>query len=223
MKTAMKKALSALLAVVIIATAIPFTVFATDENVQGNQTVSTDMGDMSLTATNSFGEMLSESLTELTDEQDNGYYISDVEYQGDCALVTFATKQNCTICVVAYEEDTGRMITSAMSDVLAADTEVIVEFEDELPDYFVLKAFMLDDNSAALCKAYTCNEETQMYEDFVETTVEDYPEDKVINLDESVDNNFLVMSDDTTTVTADGEKMLLFPITAKQVYIPSAT
>ena len=209
MKTAMKKALSALLAVVIIATAIPFTAFAADENVQGNQTVSTDMGDMSLTATNSFGEMLSESLTELTDEQDNGYYISDVEYQGDCALVTFATKQNCTICVAAYEEDTGRMITSAMSDVLAADTEVIVEFEDELPDYFVLKAFMLDDNSAALCKAYTCNEETQMYEDFVETTVEDYPEDKVINLDESVDNNFLVMSDDTTTVTADGAKNAL--------------
>lgn len=209
MKTAMKKALSALLAVVIIATAIPFTAFAADENVQGNQTVSTDVGDMSLTATNSFGEMLSESLTELTDEQDNGYYISDVEYQGDCALVTFATKQNCTICVAAYEEDTGRMITSAMSDVLAADTEVIVEFEDELPDYFVLKAFMLDDNSAALCKAYTCNEETQMYEDFVETTVEDYPEDKVINLDESVDNNFLVMSDDTTTVTADGVKNAL--------------
>lgn len=209
MKRVTKQVLSALLAIIIIATSVPFTAFAEEGNTQGNQNVSADMGDMSLTATNSFGEMLAESLSEQTAEQDNGYYISDVEYQDDCALVKFATKQDCTIRVAVYEEDSGRMITSASEEVLAADTEVIVNFEDALPGYFVLKAFMLDENTAALCKAYTCNEETKMYEEFEKTTVEDYPEDKVINLDESVDNNFLVMSDDTTTVTADGEKNTL--------------
>lgn len=52
MKTAMKKALSALLAVVIIATAFPFTARAEEEKAQNNQSVSTDIDDMSLTATN---------------------------------------------------------------------------------------------------------------------------------------------------------------------------
>ncbi len=209
MKRVTKQVFSALLAIIIIATSVPFTAFAEEENTQSNQNVSADMGDMSLTATNSFGEMLAESLSEQTAEQDNGYYISDIEYQDDYALVSFTTKQDCIIRVAAYEEDTGRMITSASVDVLADDTEAIVVLDDALPGYFVLKAFMLDENMSALCKAYTCNEMTKMYGEFEKTTVEDYPEDKVINLDESVDNNFLVMSDDTTTVTADGEKNTL--------------
>ncbi len=214
MKKVFIKVLSVLLVVTIFATSLPFSALATEENAKNNQTISTDMGDMSMTATNSFGEMLTESLSEQTDEQNNGYYISDIEYEGYCALVTFVTQQDCTIRVAVYEEDTGRMVTTASADVLATDTEAIVEFEDELPDYFVLKAFMLDKNVAPLCKAYTCNEMTKMYEDFLATTVEDFPEDKVINLDESEDNNFLVMSDDTETITTDGATNVLLSYNA---------
>ena len=209
MKKAITKALSVLLVVTILATSLPFSTLAAEENAQNNQTISTDMGDMSITATNSFGEMLTESLSEQTNEQNAGYYISDVEYEGYCALVSFVTQQDCTIRVAVYEEDTGRMVTTASADVLATDTEAIVEFEDELPDYFVLKAFMLDEKVAPLCKAYTCNEMTKMYEDFMATTTEDFPEDKVINLDEDETNNFLVMSDDTTTVTTDDKTNVL--------------
>ena len=215
MKKILIKVLSVLLVVTIFATSLPFSTLAVEENADDGYNVSTDMGDMSMTATNSFGEMLTESLSEQTNEQNNGYYISDIEYEGYCALVSFVTQQDCTIRVAVYEEDTGRMVTTASADVLATDTEAIVEFEDELPDYFVLKAFMLDENVAPLCKAYTCNEMTQMYEEFIETTVEDYPEDKVINLDESIDNNFLVMSEDTTTVTTDDETNVLISYDAE--------
>ncbi len=209
MKKTFKKVLSVMLVVIIFATSLPFNALAKDDTTQNNQNISTDMGDMSFTATNSFGEMLTDSLSEYTGEQNGEYYISDIEYEGYCALVTFATQQGCTIMVAAYEEDTGRMITSASVDVFAEDTEAFVEFEDELPDYFVLKAFMLDDNAAPLCKAYTCNEMTQAYEDFAATTIDDYDEDKVINLDEDETTNFLVMSDETTTITNDGKTNVL--------------
>ncbi len=209
MKRAFIKALSVLLVVTILATSLPFSTLAAEENTKNNQNISTDMGDMSFTATNSFGEMMTDSLSEYTGEQNGEYYISDIEYEGYCALVTFATQQGCTIMVAAYEEDTGRMITSASIDVFAEDTEAFVEFEDELPDYFVLKAFMLDDNAAPLCKAYTCNEMTKVYEDFAATTIDDYDEDKVINLDKDETTNFLVMSDETSTITNDGRTNVL--------------
>lgn len=215
MKKKIISTLSLLLAIIILATSLPFNAFAIEKMTQNNQNISTDMGDVNFTATNSFGEMLTDSLSEYTGEQSSEYYISDVEYEGYCALVTFVTQQDCTIRVAVYEEDTGKMVTSASAEVLATDTEVIVEFEDELPDYFVLKAFMFDDDIAPLCKAYTCNEMTKMYEDFLSTTVEDFPEDKVINLDESEDNNFLVMSDETTTVTTDGETNILISYDAE--------
>ena len=205
MKKSLVKILSVFLVVVTLATSLPITVFATDDDVQNGQTVSTDMGDMSITATNSFGEMITDSLNGQTEEMDSGHYISDVEYDSNSAVITFVTKQDCTIRVAAYEENTGRMITSASVGALAEDTEAVVEFVDELPDYFVLKAFMLDDNAAPLCKAYTCNEMTKVYEDFAATTVDDYDEDKVINLDEDETTNFLVMSDETTTITNDGK------------------
>ena len=209
MKKHMQKMLSLVLVAIMFATSLPITVFATDDDVQNGQTVSTDMGDMSITATNSFGEMITDSLNGQTEEMDSGHYISDVEYDSNSAVITFVTKQDCTIRVAAYEENTGRMITSASVGALAEDTEAVVEFVDELPDYFVLKAFMLDENSAPLCKAYTCNEQTKVYEDFAATTVDDYDEDKVINLDEDETTNFLVMSDETSTITNNSKTNVL--------------
>ena len=183
--------------------AVPIGVFAQADDVQ------TDIeNDVSMEATSAFGSMLTEAIDTQDIDADSPYFISDLIFDGNKATASYYNEAECTLVVAVYDEETEQMLDSAVTSVEAESLEKAVSFSS-LPESFVAKAFLLDENNASLCKPYTCNENITAYKEFIGKTVEDFDEDRVINLDESLTNNFVVLTDDTIIVNGNNETNVL--------------
>ena len=96
-----------------------------------------------------------------------------------------------TVDVFAMEENTGH-------------STVTVPLTGSIPASFIVKAFLLDkDEHAPLCNEFTSLAYTKDLSDLESSTIYDYPENQVVNLDEDVSNNFAVVTSDVTLITSD--------------------
>ena len=114
----------------------------------------------------------------------DGYSISWLEIENGKAYVDVGNAAPCTLVVAVYEEDTMRMVTSGTAEVPTEHLAVEVELAAALPEYYIVKAFLLDENHCALCKEYTCMLYTRAYAEFLEKTPEDFSGDTVVVFDE---------------------------------------
>lgn len=91
------------------------------------------------------------------------------------------------------------MLASGTAIVEADSTSETVELDtDDMPEYFMAAAYLLDPSShKALCDFYTTSMYTKEIQDLKNSTVEDYDEELVLNLDDNSDTNFAVYSPDT--------------------------
>ena len=205
MKKLSNRFFAAILTLVMFLTAIPLSVFATEPEAS----VSQGEGDVSVEATNSLGAMLTDSLETAGMEPDGNYTITDLTFEGNVATVSFVNVDSCNLVVAVYDETTMQMITSEVTSVEDDSASATVTFTEALPEYFVSKAFLLDDDYAPLCKEYTSRRNTTEFVEFMALETTDFEEDKVINLDESIDNNFLVLSDEAQKIKGDTETNIL--------------
>lgn len=160
----------------------------------------------SISAENGLSKII-ENLTEAEDEYANsGYSISDMIFDGTTANVTVNVPDACTLVVAVYDEDTLEMIATATKqlsasvysedyrkDIISVDMNILV-----LPEHFLAKAFLLDENKNALCKNYTCRTYTTAFETFMETTPDDFEGKDIITLDNNCDD-FGVLADGAVT------------------------
>lgn len=79
----------------------------------------------------------------------------------------------------------------------------------EVPEYYLLRVFLIDSQKAALCEEYRYIEHTHNFIDAKSKTVDDFPDNVVLNLDESKTNNFAVVADEGIEITTDGVKNIL--------------
>ena len=176
---------------------------AANESTDG---VSMDNGEVSVEGTNSFGNMLTDTLSEKIDEQqeNNGYNVFSVEMTDTkTAQVKFETLQDCTLLVGIYDENGEKMLASGSTEVTAGEKNATVEIEtDEMPQYFYVRAFLVDTECLRpLCTAYRSPNYTQRMQEFFAKTTDDFDADKVYNFDDDKKNNFAVYSDDTIIIT----------------------
>ena len=204
MKNTIKKALSLLLAVVIMVTTIPFTTLAQSAtNADENGQVTTDT---TATGNNSVGTYLADVFEEAQAEnQDSASDVAGMSYlsfDGSTATVGLSTQVDAQLVVAIYTEDGEKMLASGIMDVTTEDTEVAVDIAGaSLPEYYLIKAFLLDkDNHSALCGEFVDDTHTEAYQDFEELDIYDFDTDKVINLDSNPDNNFLVVADEAIEI-----------------------
>lgn len=221
MKTAAKKILSVVLALLMLIPTGIMSVFAQTEDASSADTET----DVSYESTNAVGSMILDATQEKSGEESD-YVIQSVDIEGKYAWVEFINLDACTLVVAVYDESGNTMLGSGKEEIeakeAAANDYVTVTIEiDEMPEYFLVKAFMLDENNAPLCHNYETKEYTQAFEEFLAKTTDDFDEDMIINLDEADDNNFLVVSDDAividekdgvNTVTTDDYKNGLYVI-----------
>lgn len=201
------------------------TVAAVDDTTpadDGTSSGTSTENDMSVTGTNSFGNLLSEEFADKQAEQQEnmGNNIFSVEIEKNVAKVDFETTKDSTIVVGIYDEQGVQMVTSANVAVTAEQKNVSVELDgDKMPDYFYIRAFIVEsDTLKPMCTAYESPNYTQEMQEFFAKTIADFEEDKVLNLDENADNNFAVYSDDTkiipestehnTVISADDENLV---------------
>ena len=122
----MKKFISALTALVMTYTVILGVLPVNAEEAQSAQP--TIENDFSIEGTNSFGNMLTDSLDGKMDEQEenNGCNVFSAEVTGNEATVSFETTESCTLLVAVYDEAEEQMLASGSVEVTAEETEKTV-------------------------------------------------------------------------------------------------
>lgn len=219
MKRTVKRILAVLLTVVMLLSVAPMGVFA-----KGNMSDSTTegiMSDVNLKATNSIGELVTNALEKNGLDTGSQYGVTGIDFDGKTATVTGFAMENCALIVAIYDEDTNRMLASGIGEFLKDEQTASVEISiTQMPEYYVAYAFLLDENGAALCDKFTSREHTHDFEEFYEKTVNDFDKDKVINLDENKESNFVVLTEGAETVDAqNGKNKLVSVDDEKGIYV----
>ena len=187
MKKLSKQFVALLLAFLMIITIIP----AYASNKPDAQTKE----NITYKANNALGEALTSASNELAVKSE--YYIQDIQISDEIAEVEFVAPDNATLVVALYDEDSKKMLTSAKTVVNSEDKTTTLSFEDiNLPEYYLIKGFLLDEDYKPICENYEDYAYTKAYQEFLDKTVDDFDPAYVVSLDGSYDNNFAVLADD---------------------------
>ncbi len=206
MKKAFKSVLSLLLCMIMIIGTLITTIAA-----KGNDSsqAAIEQDGLRLESTNAVGKVLAKAASEQV-ESSESYGIVGVDINGSTIAVEINNADACTVLVAVYDDDSGRMVGSGFCNVEQNAGSVDVELNiSSLPDYYLLRAFLLDDELDSLCEEYRDIEHTHNFIEAKEKTVDDFPDNIVLNLDETKDNNFAVVADNGVEITTDGVKNVL--------------
>lgn len=164
--------------------------------------------DVSVEGTDSFGNLLTSELSKEMDrqEENNGCNIFSIEMNGADATVSFETTEDCTLVVAVYDESGEQMFASGNVAVVNGETEKTVTIETEsMPQFYFLRGFLVDsDTFRPVCTSYESPNYTQEMQEFFAKTVNDFDSEKVLNLDASESNNFVVFSNETIIIEQNG-------------------
>ncbi len=165
--------------------------------------------DNEIVATNSIGRVLSSVLEESGEE--TGDLIHSVTVVDGVATMVFNTlTEDATAVIGIFDETTDELLLSQEAELYIDDNSATMAFDiASLPEFFVVKAFLLDENLEPLCKAFVSNEYTESYQEFLSKTTDDFDENYVINLDENSNENFVVVSDGAVVVTEAETNILI--------------
>ena len=217
-----KRILSAITASVMAVTAVSGAVVGavnTPTNAVAEPYSYSADNDYSVEGENSFGMMLADEINaEITEQQENnGFNVFSVEMDGKTASVELEALSACSLIVGIYSEDGSKLIATGNASIAEGNKQATVTIEtDTMPQYYYLKAYLVDSvTMRPMCTVYESPNYTQEMQEFFAKTVNDFEEEKVLNLDDSIDNNFAVFNDEViiipyqsginTVVTADSE------------------
>lgn len=199
--------------------------YAQTEQEQTGQ-AEVDTSNMSVSATNSFGQLLVNGIEgQNADADGSTNRITNVTMNGRTANVQYVLDGTADLMVAIYTDSTEEeMVASGTTEVSgSADNGAAqVSIVGDIPETYTIKAFLLDKTDhSPLSSAYTDVSHTQVIVDLDKATVDDFEEDRVINLDENTDTNFVVVKQEVVLVSyadADGKNQLLSEDDAGLVY-----
>ena len=155
-----------------------------------------DTSNMSMEATDSFGKLLVNSIDEQNSASSSENRVIGVTVDGSTATVEYVAAEDADIVVALYTDDSEELMSaSGTVDVFAMEentghSTVTVPLTGSIPASFIVKAFLLDkDEHAPLCNEFTSLAYTKDLSDLESSTIYDYPENQVVNLDEDTKEN----------------------------------
>ena len=162
--------------------------------------------ELDVEGTSSFGKMFAEAIEEKEYEQqkNNGYNIFSIEMNGNTASVELDAVDDCTLVVGIYDEAGEKLLNVGATTVTAGSEKaslVIDTASESMPTYFYLRGFLVDTYIyRPLCTVYESPNYTQEMQEFFAKTTTDFAADRVLNFDNSADNNFAIYKDDVVVV-----------------------
>lgn len=201
----MKKIISLLLVVLVVFTCMPMNVFATASDYETEEK-------LTYSANNTVGDALLSAMSETQEETEKsgGYGIFGLTIEELTVNVSLSAPDNGTLVVAVYDEETMEMVTSGKVSVNSDMESTTLTLADcTLPDYYIIKAFLLDADNAPVCNQYENAEHTKAYEEFFAKTVYDFEEEQIINFDISDESNFAVVTDESTVVAYTKEENIV--------------
>lgn len=193
-----------------------------------------DTSNMSVSATNSFGQLL---VNGLGMDGENGSDLSsesrviEITMNGSTAMVKYIAKKDANLVVGIYTDDSEQeMIASGTVAVQAtpdntASSIVEVPLSGEIPEHYTVKGFLLDkEDHAPLCKEYTNAFYTENVEELEGATIDDFDSARAVNLDDDRTTNFGVVKQGVILLQEDepengaGENIVVLDDSENQIY-----
>ena len=178
--------------------------YARTEQEQTGQ-AEVDTSKVSVNATNSFGQLLVNGIEgQNADADGSTNRITNVTMNGRTANVQYVLDGTADLMVAIYTDSTEEeMVASGTTEVSgSADNGAAqVSIVGDIPETYTIKAFLLDKTDhSPLSSAYTDVSHTQVMVDLDKATVDDFEENRTINLDTDKNTNFAVVKQDVTLV-----------------------
>ena len=193
-----------------------------------------DTSNMSVSATNSFGQLL---VNGMGMDGENGSDLSsesrviEITMNGSTAMVKYIAKKDANLVVGIYTDDSEQeMIASGTVAVRAtpdntASSIVEVPLSGEIPEHYTVKGFLLDkEDHAPLCGEYTNAFYTENVEELEGATIDDFDSARAVNLDDDRTTNFGVVKQGVVLLQEDelengaGENIVVLDDSENQIY-----
>ena len=207
--------------------------YAQTEQEQTGQ-AEVDTSNVSVSATNSFGQLL---VNGLGMDGENGSDLSsesrviEITMNGSTAMVKYIAKKDANLVVGIYTDDSEQeMIASGTVAVQAtpdntASSIVEVPLSGEVPEHYTVKGFLLDkEDHAPLCGEYTNAFYTENVEELEGATIDDFDSARAVNLDDDRTTNFGVVKQGVMLLQEDelengaGENIVVLDDSENQIY-----
>lgn len=177
----------------------------------GNLSQSTTSDQLSMTATDSLSALLLAGMPDADPDAENGgsdaqnYRVIDAGVTGQTATVRYFAAGTADLVVGIYSTDSKQLLASGTIQVeQTEETMAEIPLTGTLPQYFVLKVFLLDtEEHSALSDTYVSTLFTEEMSDLKEAKASDFDPDLVVNLDERDDTNFGVVKADVAVLDND--------------------
>lgn len=200
-----KKIISLTLSMALTATSLitPSLFTSAEDNVRKSA------DDSELAASSALGSTLMGLIDEQKSEDEGadgaGCYISGVQFDAASKTAAVSSVQNidCCLTVGLYSDDGTVLLESKTVDITSDSKENYVTFTAELPEFYLVKAFLTDSLQRPLCKARAYEDGTQEIQTIKAATINDFDQSLVINLDESSETNFLVLNENAVKAVSD--------------------
>ena len=207
--------------------------YAQTEQEQTGQ-AEVDTSNVSVSATNSFGQLL---VNGLGMDGENGSDLSsesrviEITMNGSTAMVKYIAKKDANLVVGIYTDDSeqemiasGTVVVQATPDNTASSI-VEVPLSGEVPEHYTVKGFLLDkEDHAPLCGEYTNAFYTENVEELEGATIDDFDSARAVNLDDDRTTNFGVVKQGVMLLQEDelengaGENIVVLDDSENQIY-----
>lgn len=149
-----------------------------------------------------FGTFLSDEMNETVsgeqEKQSADYAVYKLVYNSDTGsfVADYKAVADCTLFIGFYNDEGTVLYTSIKKEIEASPNgQAEITVDVLLPENYLVKAFVIGANQEPLCKPKVYDKFTKAMQEILAKTTEDFEKDKVINLDENNENNFVVMND----------------------------
>lgn len=177
----------------------------------GKLSQSTTSDQLSMAATDSLSALLLAGMPDADPDAENGgsdaqnYRVVDAGVTGQTATVRYFAAGTADLVVGIYSTDSKQLLASGTIQVeQTEETMAEIPLTGTLPQYFVLKVFLLDtEEHSALSDTYVSTLFTEEMSDLKEAKASDFDPELVVNLDERDDTNFGVVKADVAVLDND--------------------
>ena len=207
MKRMFKKLAAFTLAALLSVQLLPAAAFAVDEKAAAVAAAQAETAiRASAAGTGPVGTLLADTVDAAIAKQqvltaaDDG--ITGLAIEGGSAHVTYHATVPALITVAVYDDKTGAMLTSAMTEAETSeeDTTLTLALSD-VPAYYTATAYLLDaETYQPLCDRYTDALHTEAMQALENATVASFDPEYVLNLDDDETTNFVVFREGTHVV-----------------------
>lgn len=177
----------------------------------GKLSQSTTSDQLNMTATDSLSALLLAGMPDADPDAENSgsdaqnYRVIDAGVTGQTATVRYFAAGTADLVVGIYSTDSKQLLASGTIQVeQTEETMAEIPLTGTLPQYFVLKVFLLDtEEHSALSDTYVSTLFTEEMSDLKEAKASDFDPELVVNLDERDNTNFGVVKADVAVLDND--------------------